>query len=291
MAKREIRGAALECVERGAGEPVVLVHGSASDHRTWSSQLEAFGKSYRAIAYSRRYHWPNERIPEDRDYAMAEQVEDLRAFLRSVDETPVHLVGHSYGAFLGLLLAITEPRLVRTLVLAEPPVITLFVSNTPKPLEILQLLCSRPRTAFSIIKFGATGIGPATAAARRDDMEAATRTFGRAVLGAEFYRRLSPARVEQATANAIKAEFLGSGFAALDEEDLRAVQTPTLLVSGQHSPGLFHRLIDRLEELLPRAERVEIPGASHIMHEDNASAYNAAVLSFLGRASSGIARG
>jgi pimeloyl-ACP methyl ester carboxylesterase len=283
MAKREIRGAALEYVEQGVGEPVVLVHGSASDHRTWSSQLDAFGKSYRAIAYSRRYHWPNERIPAESDYAMDEQVGDLRSVLRSVGQTPVHLVGHSYGAFLGLLLAMAEPRLIRTLVLAEPPVITLFVSNTPKPLEILRLLFTRPRTAFSIVKFGATGIGPATAAARRDDMEAATRIFGRAVLGAEFYGRLSPSRVEQASANAIRAEFLGSGFAALDGEDLRTVRTPTLLVSGQHSPGLFHRLIDRLEELLPRTERVEIPGASHIMHEDNAPAYNAAVLSFLER--------
>jgi pimeloyl-ACP methyl ester carboxylesterase len=39
--------------------------------------------------------------------------------------------------------------------------------------------------------------------------------------------------------------------------------------------------LDRLEELLPRVERIEIPGASHITHEDNAPAYRAAVLSFL----------
>jgi pimeloyl-ACP methyl ester carboxylesterase len=54
-----------------------------------------------------------------------------------------------------------------------------------------------------------------------------------------------------------------------------------LLVSGQRSPRLFHRLLDRLEELLPNTKRVDIGGASHIMHEDNAAAYNAALRSFL----------
>ena len=63
---------------------------------------------------------------------------------------------------------------------------------------------------------------------------------------------------------------------------MRGVASPTLLVNGERSPRLFHRFTDRLEELLPRAERVEIPGASHIMHEDNTTAYASAVLSFLG---------
>jgi pimeloyl-ACP methyl ester carboxylesterase len=212
---------------------------------------------------------------------MDEHVDDLQAFLRSLNEAPLHLVGHSYGAFVCLLLAIREPRLARTLVLAEPPVITLFVSNVPKLSEILTLMLSRPRTAVSIMRFGATGVGPATAAAKRGDMEAAMRIFGNAVLGPEFFNRLSPSRLEQVRANAIKAEFLGSGFARLDAEKLRKIQIPTLLVNGRSSPKLFHRLIDRLEGLLPRTKRVEIRGASHIMHENNASDYNEAVLSFL----------
>ena len=281
MAKLDVNGTTLEYVEKGAGVPVVLVHGSASDYRTWHAQLDHFGERYRTLAYSRRYHWPNEPIPEGADYAMDQHVDDLQVFLRSLDEAPVHLIGHSYGAFVCLLLAIRDPRLIRTLVLAEPPVITLFVSNSPKPSEILRLMLRRPRTAVSIVHFGATGVGPAAAAAKRGDMEATMRISGSAILGHEFYRRLSAARLAQVHANAIKAEFLGSGFAHLDPAAVRMIQKPTLLVTGRRSPKLFHRLIDRLEELLPRAQGVEIPSASHVMHEDNAPAYNEAVLSFL----------
>jgi pimeloyl-ACP methyl ester carboxylesterase len=281
MSTLKINGTSLEYAEYGAGEPLVLVHGSASDYRTWYKQQEEFANRYRVITYSRRYHWPNEPIPEDADYSMREQVADLKAFIQELRVEPAHLIGHSYGAFLCLLLAIEEPELVRTLILAEPPVITLFVSNTPKPLELLKLLVTRPRTAIAIIKFGAKGMGPATETAKSGDAKKAMRLFGRTILGQQFYSQLSERRLEQVDANSIKAEFLGSGFAPLDAEQVRNVRVPSLLITGRHSHSLFHRLADRLEELLPHNQRIVIEEASHIMHEDNASVYNQAVRSFL----------
>lgn len=277
----EVNGVSLEYVERGRGEPVVFVHGSASDLRTWQTQQEEFGSHFRAIAYSRRYHWPNQAIAEGADYSMAEHVDDLEALLRALRGAPAHLVGHSYGAFVCLLVAMRAPQLVRALVLAEPPVITLFVSNKPKPSEIMKLALTRPRTAMEIVKFGLKGLVPATAAVQRGDTEEAMRLFGLATLGRPAYLRLSEARRAQVRANLIKAEFLGSGFAPLKAEQVRGIRIPVLLVTGQSSPRLLHRLVDRLGELLPNAERISIDGASHIMHEDNTAAYNAAVLSFL----------
>ena len=273
----------LEYAEAGSGEPLLFVHGSASDYRTWQAQWDVFALQYRVIAYSRRFHWPNEKIREGMDYSMAEQLDDLQAVVHALGAAPAHLVGHSYGAFLALLLAIREPSLVRSLVLGEPPVITLFVSNTPQPLEILKLLATRPRTAAAIAKFGATGFGPATARAKQGDARAAMRTFGKAVLGLQAFQRLSATRLEQVDANAILAEFVGSGFPSLSPVEVRSVRAPALLVNGERSPGLFHRLNDALEELLPNAQRIHVEGASHIMHEDNPSAYNNAVGSFLAR--------
>jgi pimeloyl-ACP methyl ester carboxylesterase len=263
----------------------MFVHGSASDYRTWRLQQDEFSNNFRTITYSRRYHWPNAQISEENDYSMIEQVDDLQTLLRSLDAVPAHLVGHSYGAFLCLLLAIRAPHLVRTLVLAEPPVITLFVSDPPKPLEILKLLVSRPRLALSIIKFGAKGVAPASKAFRQGDLETGIRIFGDAVFGRGGYHRLSESRKEQVRANLsnVKAELLGPGFAPLTADQVRDIQAPAFLVSGQQSIGLFHHLTNRLEELLPCVERTQIRGASHLMHEDNAAAYNGAVLSWLAR--------
>ena len=281
MTSIEIRGTRLELHERGEGEPVLLVHGSASDHRTWAGPLESLSRRHRVIAYSRRYHWPNESIPDRRDYDMIEQLDDLQALIEARGLEPVHLVGHSYGGFLALLLAIRDPAKVRSLVLCEPPVITLFTSNQPTPKQLLRLLFTRPRTFLAIVKFGARGVAPATKALERGDRDAALEAFGEATLGRAHFRGLSPERLQQARDNFIAAELLGSGFAPLDAADVRRIERPALLLTGEKSPRLFHRLADRLEELLPRVKRVEIPDASHIMHEDNPAAFEDAVRSFV----------
>ena len=59
-----------------------------------------------------------------------------------------------------------------------------------------------------------------------------------------------------------------------------------LLVVGEQSPLHLRVLVDRLEELLPDMERVEIPDASHLMHEDNAAVVNEVILGFLDRSRS-----
>ena len=283
MGTLNVNGATLECREAGVGQPLVLVHGSASDYRTWRLQEEAFADRFRVIRFSRRYHWPNDPVPEGADYSMVEQAGDVAALVRCLDAAPAHLVGHSYGAFLCLLVALQEPSLVHTLVLAEAPVVTLFVSGTPKPLKLLRLAATRPRTAAAIVKFGAKGVAPAMRAFRRNDVETGLRKYGDAVFGPGGFERLSESRKAQVRDNLcnVKAEVLGSGFAALDADALRRMEVPSLLVSGKRSIGLFHRLTERLGELLPKAERVEIPGASHMMHEDNAPAFNRAVGLFL----------
>lgn len=125
------------------------------------------------------------------------------------------------------------------------------------------------------------GIEPAKAAARRDNIEEVSRLMGHAILGDEYYNQLSESRREQVHVNTTKAELLGSGFAPLEPEELYEIDIPTLLINGEKSPNVFHHLLDRLEELLPRTKRVQIPEASHIMHEDNAGAYNKEVISFI----------
>jgi pimeloyl-ACP methyl ester carboxylesterase len=280
-----VNGATLAYCAQGEGEPVVFVHGSGSDLRTWERQLPVIGRSYRAISYSRRFARPNEDIDPDVDDQMQPHVEDLTAFLRELDAAPAHLVGNSWGAFICLLTAVQHPDVVRTLVLEEPPVLSLFVSTPPRPMELLRLFVTRPRTAAAIVKFGVGAMGPAQQAFRRGDDETAMLTFGRGVLGAESLAQLPEARATQMRENlgTVRAQLLGAGFPPLRDEEVRDIRVPTMLVTGARSPAVLLRLTDRLEELLPMAERVEIAGASHLMHEENAAALNEALVGFLCR--------
>jgi pimeloyl-ACP methyl ester carboxylesterase len=280
-----VDGAALAYREQGEGEAVVFVHGSASDLRTWEQQLPAIGTRYRAIAYSRRYARPNEDIEPGADDQMLPHVDDLAAFLRMIGAAPAHLVGHSWGAFICLLTAIRHPEMVRSLVLQEPPVLSLFVSIPPRPRELFPLLVRRPRTALAILEFGAGTIAPAQRAFRRGDDDLALQAFAHGVLGKETYERLPEERKQQARENlaTLRAQLLGAGFPPLDEDDVRGIRVSTLLMTGQRSPTVLLRLTEHLQWLLPHAERVEIAGASHAMQEENPGAVNEAILGFLAR--------
>jgi len=147
--------------------------------------------------------------------------------------------------------------------------------------DLLRLLLTRPRMAVAVARFGARGLGPATEAIRRGDRETALRLLGTAILGRDRFVRLDRERLEQARANLVDAELLGTPFAPLDADQVRSVRCPVLLVGGDRSPAVFHHLLGSLHRLLPRAERVRIAGASHLVHEDQPAAYASAVLSFL----------
>ncbi len=284
MPSININGAQLEYFEKGSGEPLILVHGSSSDYRAWKHQQDELSKHFRTIIYSRRYHWPNKEIPDGKEYTMSEQLDDLEALVSSLNAAPAHLMGHSYGAFLSLLLAIKNPKLVRSLILAEPPVLTLFISNEPKPMEIIKMMLKTPRLGIGIMKFGTKGIAPAREAMKQNNLEEGLQIFAKAIFGEEV-NRIYESKIEEVTANLsnVKAELLGSGFLPIEEESIRKLQTPVLLVTGSKSIRLFQLITNHLQKLLPNTEKVVINNATHLVHEDNPEEFNKAAISFLSK--------
>src|SRR5207245_1852200 len=125
-----VTGAELRFVERGAGIPVVLVHGSLGTLENWGPQIDAFATRFRVIAYSRRYHWPNAAQPDGQGYSLSLHADDLIGLIEALGLERVHLVASSYGAYVALLVTLRRPDLVRSLVLAEPPLLP-WLGRTP----------------------------------------------------------------------------------------------------------------------------------------------------------------
>ena len=134
-----------------------------------------------------------------------------------------------------------------------------------------------------MIKFAYKGLGPAVKAFREDDVDKGIRRFGAAVLGREKLSTVSRLQREEINDNppTPKAEQRGGVTACLHPDEVSRIRVPVLLVNGEESISLFHRLADRLEELLSDVERMEVRTASHLVQEENPLGFNAGVLSFL----------
>ena len=280
-----INNSNLTYVEKGKGTTVIFVHGSINDFRIWNDQMEIFSKQYRAIAYSRRYHYPNEWNGDGSDYSLDLHVNDLVAFIRALNSDRVHLVGSSYGAYVSLITAIGNPELVKTLVLGEPPVLPLLVSDPDNPIQLLSLLLRDFSRAKLFLKFGLKYMKPAQNALKKDKLEEGVRIFANGALGEGGYDNLSSELKETVMENSqsLKVELLGAGFPAFPIKKAREMTIPTLLVYGENSPALFHAISDLLFELLPNCEKVVIPGASHLIHCQNPAVYNSKVQEFLSK--------
>ncbi len=279
-------GTQLAYVELGSGEPVVFVHGGFIDFTIWEHQLAAVGERYRAIAYSRRYAWPNEGIPDGADDPMGPHADDLAALIQTLGLGPTHLVGHSAGAFICMLTAHRIPQLVRSLTLMEQPFLP-SCSIPPKLEEIAKLMLTHPGLGRAFFEFGSKGAEPCLDSMRRGEVEDGLRKFLNYMNPTlpDFYGTLpADARLHLlANSKSLAASFLGKGIPAFGDENVRRIQHPTLLVKAACTPAPVRRLCDRLRQLLPNAERTEIPDASHTMQWQNSPALNRALVGFMAK--------
>jgi pimeloyl-ACP methyl ester carboxylesterase len=280
-----VNGTELAYVEQGRGQPVVFVHGGFVDLTIWQHQVPAVAKQYRAIAYSRRFAWPNDGIPDGVDDDVVEHAEDLTGLVRALDLGPAHLVGHSYGAGICMIAARIHPEIARTLVLMEPGIVP-SLGFPPSAPAILKLVVTQPRLGKAMMGFAMKCIEPATSALKRGETEQAIRVFVDAISGeTSFYDRLTTDVRRHMLANSkiLRSLFFGKGARPFGEDNVQRITQPTLLITGERSPAHFLRTTDRLASLLPNAQRAVVPNAAHTMQFQNSAGLNQAILGFLGR--------
>jgi pimeloyl-ACP methyl ester carboxylesterase len=228
---------------------VVLVHGSVGNGpATWGAVQPLAGR-FELVVPNRGGYPPNpplERIDFER------QAEELLPLL----EDGAHLVGHSYGGVITLLMAARRPDAVRSLTVSEPPA---FGVARGRP-EVERLVGDLD--AFF------------TEAPREPD--AFLRGFLALVGSNTKLPDPLPPELEQG-ARALMAE-RPPWEAEIPLDDLAAALFPKLVVSGAHSPA-FDAVCDVLEERL-RAERAVLPGAGHAL--PRAPGYPERLEAFLG---------
>ena len=99
---------------------MVLIHGSLLDCRYWQPHLASLGKVAHVVAPSRRSHWPADIKAVPENHTTDAHAADMAYFIEALNSGPVHLLGHSYGGYVALRVAISQPDLIKSLILMEP---------------------------------------------------------------------------------------------------------------------------------------------------------------------------
>ena len=101
--------------KRGAGEPLVLLHGNGEDGSYFLHQMEAFSREF--LVYARDTRGPGRSPRGSAPFTISQFAEDLLAFLDEQGLKRVNLLGFSDGGNIALTFALRHPERVRRLVL------------------------------------------------------------------------------------------------------------------------------------------------------------------------------
>jgi pimeloyl-ACP methyl ester carboxylesterase len=247
----EVNGVRLYYELHGSGEPLVLVHGSWGDARSWRLVVPGLAESFRVVVYDRRGHSRSQR--PDTPGSVDEDGDDLAALLEALDLAPAHVVTSSYGGNIALRLATRRPEVFRSLSCHEPPLFSLL-EDDPALRELLQQGARSDQEVGRRIAQG--------------DHEGAARQFVEEVaFGPGAWERELPPELRAIFVNNAPTYLdeledpTGSGG---DEDALAQLELPVRLTQGSASPPTFPAVIDRLVELIPRVSREIIHGAAHV---------------------------
>ena len=102
-------------VERGAGEPLILLHGNGEDCSYFEHQMDALAAAYLVFAIDTRGHGRSPR--GDAPFTIRQFADDLRDFMDSHSLERAHILGFSDGANIAMIFAVKYPERVLRLIL------------------------------------------------------------------------------------------------------------------------------------------------------------------------------
>jgi pimeloyl-ACP methyl ester carboxylesterase len=284
LPQTEISGVGLFYDEAGAGEATLFVHGIPTDYRAWAAQIGPFSEKYRTVTVSRRYAWPNVRQGNVLDSTVENNANDLGGLIQKLGIAPVHLIGHSYGGFVSAVLAREHPDLVKSLVLVEPAVSTMLLTDSKSRAQMLSLLIRSPSVALAARRFQTRSLYPSFRALDEGALERAAQLNIDGVQDTSGAFSHLPDEVKKMVMDNVRTVGeLRTEFPKFTAEDAGKISCRTLVINGESSPLWLRRIGFLLSRSIPGAERTIVPGTRHFPHLENPSDFNSKVLGFLSR--------
>jgi pimeloyl-ACP methyl ester carboxylesterase len=258
----------IHFIDRGVGEPLLLIHGFLEWSYTWRRNVAALAARYRVVAPDLRGFGLSAKDVR-RGHSLTDQADVLCAFMDQLGIKRPVLCGHSMGGEVALRIAVNQPERVRALVLVDP---SGYLRIDQHPAR--RLAMRMPRVSAMAVRAAVMG-----------------RRFVTRALQQALY---TPGLITEADVDAYLLPALSPGAAdtlvrILRDADFGAwgdrwgeVHCPTLLVWGENDPVVPLEHGRRLAQDLAQSQLVVIPECGHHPHVEYPQRFHHALFRFLG---------
>lgn len=260
---QSVDGTRIAVYISGEGRPLVVVHGTTSDHTTWRLVLPFLEPHVEVHAVDRRGRGHS---GDSEDYDLGKECEDLAAVVEAAaaaSGSPVDLLGHSYGGNIAFRTA-SRTANIHKLVLYEgwpaPNVAHRLVR--PSLLAHLEMLLADDRPEEMLVTF------------YRDIVLMSDEELTTLQASPTW-----PARV--AAAGTVPRELRAFGEHAFDPATAARIDVPVLLLVGENSPDEIKADPEIVAAALPDAGVRVLAGQAHMAHLTAPETFADEVWSFL----------
>lgn len=253
-----VNGTRLHYELAGEGEPLVLIHGNTLDLRMWEDQMPAFAERYRVLRYDMRGFGESD-VPGADSYS---PTDDLQALLSKLGIAHAHILGLSLGGAIAVEFALAHPHMTDSLIAVDAGL-----------------------RAFSWVVYGDFSAWVRTAAVSEGIDVARQRWLAGALFAPAMEHPQLAARLQH-----MVTEYSGWHWLNRDPvcplepppaEQLDCINVPTLVVVGERDIPDFHAVADLLQERIPNASKIVMPGVGHMSNMEDPARFNTLVLEFL----------
>ncbi len=245
----------LNCAMAGNGPPMVLLHGVTRRWQSFLPVMAGLGAGASLMAVDLPGHGASGRM---RRYRVIDYAGPIVELLSERFAEPVVVYGHSLGSMLAAAVAAEAPKLVRAVVMEDPP---------------FETMGSRIREGMLHDWFRAL----APFAASRDPVGALARRLGEAQAGGVPLKQLRDGVALRFTAASLKRMdpavlepiVAGEWMLGYDRDSiLSRVRCPALLVQADPAAGAMLTDADAAEAAARMADcvSVRVAGAPHLIH-------------------------
>lgn len=266
MPEATVNGTRYAYVDEGSGPLVFFGHGLLASREMFRAQIDALSDRYRVISVDWPGHAESDAPPEGWDFWR--MGEDIASFVRDVaGESSAVVCGLSQGGFGAMRLALTDPSVVRGLVLMD-------TSAGPEPAENLDGY----RQLSEAMLHG------------DDEVRRAAASAAAAILYGATWREANPDGLEHEIELMLSHDPAGQYAAehiVFDRDDISdriaEISVPTLVICGEEDVATVPAKAEHIASQIADAELVMIPAAGHHSALENPEPVTAAIERFLAR--------
>jgi pimeloyl-ACP methyl ester carboxylesterase len=262
----DLDGYSTHYIEKGEGEPVILIHGFLYNSYTWNNNIDALADRFKVYALDLWGFGYSTREPLDYGYPL--YADQLLKFMDALNIQKASLVGHSMGGGTCIFFSVQHRERVNKVILVDP-------AGMPNPLPLIGKIANLPKVGEFLLGLKGNFY--------RKMVLSTTFIYDKGFITDSYFENVTRFHKIKGTTEVLLKILRKQFFHTLLDEIRRLgeIDVSILIIWGRHDKAVPFERGQEMHKIL-RGSRLEIfEQMGHCPHDEQSQKFNQLALDFL----------